>query len=254
METQISTAQNESKALTNWGAFGTIIWGLVIFSIFVTLQIITIIASALRSEQVLSEEQLREVFISSQGDGNLLAASTLVTTVFCCALIAVIIKLKRGTRLTDYLAIRTVPLKTALFWLAGLSLFIAASDTLTYLLGRPIIPPFMTATHGSANPVWLLWIALIIAAPLFEETFFRGFLFKGLASSSIGAIGAIVLTAFIWAIIHTQYDTYTVATVFCIGLIFGAARMHTGSILMPLALHAFSNVVSTVEVTFLNVS
>ncbi|MDO8926471.1 MAG: CPBP family intramembrane metalloprotease [Sideroxyarcus sp.] len=226
----------------------------MISSIFVTLQIITIIASALRSEQVLSEEQLREFLISSEDDGSIIAATTLVTTVICCALIAVIIKLKRGTRLTDYLAIRTVPLKTALFWLAGFSLFIAASDALTYFLGRPIVPPFMTATYGSANPVWLFWIALVIAAPLFEETFFRGFLFKGLASSSIGAIGAIVLTAFFWAIIHTQYDTYNIATIFCIGLIFGAARMHTGSLLMPLVLHAFSNVVSTAEVAFLKLS
>jgi membrane protease YdiL (CAAX protease family) len=252
MENHISTAQIESKAPTNWGALGTIIWGLVIFSIFITLQIITIIASALRSEKVLSEEQLREFFVSSQGDGSIIAASTLVTTAICCALISGIIKLKRGTRLTDYLAIRTVPLKTALFWLAGFSLFIAASDALTYFLGRPIVPPFMTETYGSANPVWTFWIALVLAAPLFEETFFRGFLFKGLASSSIGTIGAIVLTAFFWAIIHTQYDTYNIATIFCIGLIFGAARMHTGSILMPLALHAFSNLVSTAEVAFLN--
>lgn len=254
METQISTAQNESKALTNWGILGTIIWSLVICSIFVTLQVITILVSALRSEQALSEEQLREFFISAQGDGNIISVSTLVTTVICCALIAGIIKLKRGSRLTDYLAIKTVPLKTALFWLAGFSLFIATSDALTYFLGRPIVPPFMTASYGSANPVWIFWIALVIAAPLFEETFFRGFLFKGLASSSIGAIGAIVLTAFIWAIIHTQYDTYNIATIFCIGLIFGAARMHTGSILMPLALHAFANVVSTAEVAFLKLT
>jgi membrane protease YdiL (CAAX protease family) len=254
MENQINAAPNESKAPTNWGAIGTIIWGLLIFTIFLVLQVIVVVASALISEPVLSEERLREVFESSIGNGNLLAVSTLVTTVICCTLIAGIIKLKRGTRLTDYLAIRAIPLKTVLYWLGGYAVFIIATDTLTYFLDRPIVPPSMIAMHNTANPVWLLWIALVIAAPLFEETFFRGFLFKGLASSGIGAIGAIVLTAFVWAIIHTQYDTYTIAIVFCIGLILGTARLKTGSILLPLALHAFSNVVSTAEVTFLRLS
>lgn len=254
METLVSTAPNEIKAPTNWGTFGTITWGLVIFAIFSILQIVTILVSALRNEPVLTDERLREVFKSSLEDGNLLAATTLVTTVICCALIAGIIKLKRGTRLTDYLALRAVPLKTALYWLGGYAVFIVATDILTYFLDRPVVPPSMIVLHGSANPVWLLWIALIIAAPLFEETFFRGFLFKGLASSRIGAIGAIVLTALVWAIIHTQYDAYTIAIVFCIGLILGTARLKTGSILLPLILHAFSNIVSTVEVTFLRLS
>jgi membrane protease YdiL (CAAX protease family) len=252
MEKHIGTTRNDGNALPNWGVLGTIIWGSIIFSVFIIIQVITIIASALKSEHVLTDEQLRELFTSSVSDGGVLSVSTLFTTVICCVLIAVAIKLKRGSRLTDYLAIKAVPLKTLLFWLVSMSAFIAASDALTVLLGRPVVPPVSAAMYATAHPVWILWVAFVIAAPLFEETFFRGFLFKGLASSSIGPIGAITLTAIFWAMIHTQYDAYLVGTIFCMGLLFGAARLQTGSILIPLVLHAFSNIVSTIETALLS--
>ncbi len=248
---QISTAQNDDRAPGHWGVVGTVIWGFAISAVFITLQVITLIAVALKSEQHLSERQFQDILTSSQGDGVIISVSTFVTTIVCCALVAVIIKLKRGSSLAGYLAIRTVPLKTFLVWLGGFAVFLAASDILTVLLGRPVVPPFMAAVYASAHPAWLIWVAMVVAAPLFEETFFRGFLLKGLASSSIGAVGAIVLTAVFWAVIHTQYDTYGIATIFCIGLIFGAARMQTGSILVPLAMHAFANVVSTAEAALL---
>ena len=252
MENLIGSTRNEGNALPNWGVIGTIIWSLIIFSVFIIIQVITIIASALKNEQALNDEQLRDFFVSSVSDGGIISVSTLLTTVICCALIAAVIKLKRGSTLTDYLAIKAVPFRTLLFWLAGMSAFIAASDALTVLLGRPVVPPVSAAMYVTAHPVWILWVALVIAAPLFEEMFFRGFLFKGLASSRIGPIGAITLTAIFWAMIHTQYDAYLIGTIFCMGLLFGAARLQTGSILVPLVLHAFTNIVSTVETALLS--
>jgi len=41
---------------------------------------------------------------------------------------------------------------------------------------------------------------------LFEELFFRGFLFRGLSSSFMGPVGAVLVTSALWALIHTQYD------------------------------------------------
>jgi CAAX protease family protein len=88
---------------------------------------------------------------------------------------------------------------------------------------------------------------LIIAAPLFEEAFFRGFLLKGLESSFMGPIGAVVVTAGLWALIHVQYDAFGMATIFCLGLLLGTARVFTGSLLVPLGLHAFTNLGATIE-------
>jgi membrane protease YdiL (CAAX protease family) len=93
----------------------------------------------------------------------------------------------------------------------------------------------------------LIWLALIVAAPLFEETFFRGFLFKGFESSFIGPSGAVLATAGLWAVIHAQYNLYEMTIIFCLGLLLGGARRATGTLSVPLALHAVVNLVATIE-------
>ena len=97
----------------------------------------------------------------------------------------------------------------------------------------------------------MIWVAVIIAAPLFEETFFRGFLFKGFESSFMGPIGAVLVTAGLWAVIHLQYDAYGMASIFLFGLLLGAARVFTASLLVPLGLHAAASLVATIEVAIL---
>jgi len=94
----------------------------------------------------------------------------------------------------------------------------------------------------------LLWLAVVVAAPLAEETLFRGFLFKGILHSRLGGAGAVVLTALIWAVIHQQYDLYGVATVFAAGLLLGYARLSTNSIYAGLLMHALMNLIATIEV------
>ena len=109
----------------------------------------------------------------------------------------------------------------------------------------------METAYASADPLWVLWLALVVAAPIFEETFFRGFVFKGFAASPIGPGGAIAVTAALWAMMHTQYDAYGIATVFAIGVLLGVARWRTGSLWVPLAMHGVANVIATVEAALL---
>lgn len=240
----------DGKALAQWGWVGTSLWAFVIATTFVILQLVTIFYFGLSGNHTLTEKQFLDHINSTQGDGVILSVSTFITTIVCSTLVVWIIKLKRGSNLTDYLAIRPVPMRTLLKWLGLLAVVIAASDTLNIFFGRPIVVDFMSTMYASTHPVWLIWIALIVAAPFFEEIFFRGFLLKGFASGFVGPTGAIVLTAALWAIIHIQYDAYNIATVFCLGLMFGAARIKTGSLLVPLAMHALANLVSTAEAAF----
>ena len=195
----------------------------------------------------LPEADLTQLLGSVSHNGYFLSVTTFVTTVVCCALILGIIKLKKQAVVRDYLAIRVVTRRTMLKWIALLAGFIVLSDLITGLLGRPIVPEFMSEVYSTADPVWMIWVALIIAAPLFEETFFRGFLFRGFESSFMGTAGAVLLTAALWAVIHLQYDGYGVATIFCLGVLFGAARALTRSLLVPLGLHAAANLVATIE-------
>jgi hypothetical protein len=86
-----------------------------------------------------------------------------------------------------------------------------------------------------------------VVAPVFEELFFRGFLLAGFASSFLRPAGAVLVTSASWALIHLQYDLYGMVTIFVLGLLLGAARLASGSVLLTIGLHAFSNLLSTVE-------
>jgi membrane protease YdiL (CAAX protease family) len=97
----------------------------------------------------------------------------------------------------------------------------------------------------------LLWLAIVVAAPVAEEFIFRGFLFTGLRGLGLSGwrnLAAVVATAGVWAGIHFQYDAFGVASVFLGGLLLGYARLRTGSLWLCIVLHAIMNLVATVEV------
>jgi uncharacterized protein len=87
----------------------------------------------------------------------------------------------------------------------------------------------------------LLWLATVVFAPVFEESFFRGFVFAGLRRSVLGPTGTIILTSLVFAALHLQYDFYGVATVFVLGLFLGIVRERSGSLWSTILLHATWN-------------
>ena len=73
------------------------------------------------------------------------------------------------------------------------------------------------------------------------------FLFAGWSESKLGVGGAIVLTSFLWAAIHLQYDLYHIAMIFLFGIVLGVARHRTGSLIVPIVLHGAMNLIATIE-------
>jgi membrane protease YdiL (CAAX protease family) len=92
---------------------------------------------------------------------------------------------------------------------------------------------------------------MVVAAPVFEELFFRGFLLAGFQRTILGTAGAVVVTSLLWAVIHTQYDLYYMATIFVRGVVLGLARVHSGSLILPIGLHAFVNGLATMQTAYL---
>jgi membrane protease YdiL (CAAX protease family) len=92
---------------------------------------------------------------------------------------------------------------------------------------------------------FLFWIAVVLAAPVFEEGLFRGLLFRGFETSFLKIPGTIVLTAILWAALHIQYNLYGIAFIAGTGILFGLARASTGSLIVPLVLHAAMNFFET---------
>jgi uncharacterized protein len=84
-------------------------------------------------------------------------------------------------------------------------------------------------------------LGLVILAPVAEELIFRGVLFARISVTRLGPAGAIVLPAILFALLHVQYTAIEGAFIAVDGLFFGLARYRTGSLLLPMLLHASGN-------------
>jgi uncharacterized protein len=244
---------SEPRQSTLWGFWATLLWGTAILLIATVFQILAILVLMLwrNSEIWKSPSAEWSQAVLSTADGGLgLSLATLVALVVHVGLIAGVIKLKRRSALRAYLGFNPVSIVTLRNWCSLLVGFLAILEVLGLALGRPGMPEFIATAYATARPVWLLWVAVVVAAPLSEELLFRGFLLKGFAASFMGPTAAVLTTSAAWTALHTQYDAYDLTTIFILGLLFGAARLITGSLLVPLTLHAVANLLATADVAF----
>ncbi|HVV72695.1 MAG TPA: HAD-IA family hydrolase, partial [Verrucomicrobiae bacterium] len=182
-----------------------------------------------------------------ESSGLLLAIATCVSAPVAFGFTWLFAHLRKSAPAAEYLGFRGVSVKAMVFWTLALLGLVAGSDLLTVRLGKPVVPEFMQNAYRTAGFAPLLWVALLVAAPIAEETLFRGFLFVGILHSRLGPIGAITITSLVWALIHVQYDAYGVSTVFVTGLLLGLVRLSTGSLYATVFLHFLMNLIATVE-------
>ena len=232
-----------------WGLVATILWSVLIGVIFLVVQFF-VLAVYILVTMGDPGDQIAAVLRQLEFDGTFLSFATFANVLVCVPVIMGIAKLKRGSRLKDYLGLRWAPLGQVLRWSLITLVVCFLCDVFFLLLRQPIVPEFMLKAYGSASPRWLLWLAVNIGAPIFEEICFRGFLFKGLAASRLRWQGATVITAVLWAVIHQQYDWYGLAVVFALGLLLGVVRAKTHSTVLTMWLHCLINLVATAQVAF----
>jgi membrane protease YdiL (CAAX protease family) len=161
-----------------------------------------------------------------------------------------------GWRATDYFGLVPPERRDAMIAVAATVAFVLAFDAFTYLLGKPVVTPFQIELYKSAaasNSLPLMWLTLVVAAPVGEEIMFRGFLFRGWAQTQRAAMPAIVVISAFWSVIHTQYDWFGIAQIFLIGLLLGWVRWRSGSTLLTIGLHGLINAWATLQ-TFVRVN
>ncbi len=230
-----------------WGLPGTLIWGLVIAIFFVVTQTAVMGIYIAVNYGDIGQSEFEILMADLQQNGFVLSLCTFASLLVCAPLLVGVIKLKKNSNLKQYLGLTAVDFKTVKTWFLVIICLIIASDLLTFSLGKPIVPEFMTAVYTSTESPWILWLALMVAAPLFEEAFFRGFVISGISQTTLGPIGAILISAAAWAAIHSQYDLYGFGLIFVMGVVLGLARIKSGSVLLTIGLHSFVNFVATVE-------
>lgn len=86
-------------------------------------------------------------------------------------------------------------------------------------------------------------LVICVGAPFIEEIIFRGFLLNtGLGYGKRGELIAIVITSVLFAIVHSQYQNPTTFVwLFIFSGILCHTRLRTGSLLIPMILHALNN-------------
>jgi membrane protease YdiL (CAAX protease family) len=237
-----------------WGPWATAGFGAVVIIISLVVQTVVSIVillasmfSQLGASGILNTgDIIAAVEEAFQATGGLITSvSTFASAAVCIGLVLIIVKARGGAGFKEYLAIGPVSVKALLISLAVVAGFMALSETINVFLDRPV-PEFMIDIYDTS--VWpvMLWLAIVVFAPLYEEIFFRGFLFTGFLQSRLGPVGAVVLTALAWSLLHVQYDIYDIASIFVLGLVLGVMRLRTGSVWSPLLMHVLNNLVAMV--------
>jgi len=151
---------------------------------------------------------------------------------------------RAGGNAADYLAFKLPSRSEVLFGIAATVALIVLGNAVSWLFGHFIVTSFQLDIYRTASAAgWLplLWLAVVVATPIGEETLFRGFLFRGWLRAPRDTWPVILLTAFLWSIVHVQYDWFVIAQVFCFGVLLGWLRWASGSALLTMLLHALIN-------------
>jgi len=159
-----------------------------------------------------------------------------------------------STPFTDYLGLRRPPLKPTLLGAAGLAVIAVGWDLMSRVTGREIAPGFMTDVFKSAEAsgtVWLLVIAFCVAAPIAEELFARGFLYRGWSETALRPVGAILLSSAAWTAVHLQYEWYFFGEIFTIGVWLGFLRHRFQSIWVTIIVHGLNNFAAVLQTMWL---
>jgi len=125
--------------------------------------------------------------------------------------------------------------------------------------GGPAHPVIMQLDGPAIWPKIMLLMLAAVAAPIVEETMFRGVLYRHLrdATGHMGAVGSIVVSAtvsgFVFAIIHPQ-GWVAVPALMALAYAFCLVREWRGSLVPAMVIHAISNfIVMSTVITVLNV-
>jgi membrane protease YdiL (CAAX protease family) len=234
-----------------WGFWATIGLGIALLGIYFVGQSLVTIACVVIHTLGTGGKLTSEQSLAQAMDGDVISIALGLTAPATIFFIGWFIKLRRGPTWQDYLGWHWPKWPVALLWTGGLLLLWGFSELVTQLLQRPSVPEVMLTVYRTANFKPLLWLGIILVAPVVEELIFRGFMFRGWAGSRLGGWGTIVLTSFLWAAIHLQYDLYGVASIFCFGIFLGWMRLRTGSVLLCVVLHTLQNLVATIQVEFI---
>jgi membrane protease YdiL (CAAX protease family) len=228
-----------------WKFWGTALWGLFVFAAMFVGQLAVIAWFMLRQEGPLDVAAM--IHVVSSGMTISLSVITGLPAVLAALWVAIRIS---GTPFAAYLALRWPSWSGLLLGAVALFVLVMGWDMISRATGRAVEPGFMgdvLKSARAAGALWLLVIAFCVAAPVSEEFFARGFLYRGWSESFLKAPGAILLSSAVWTVLHLQYDWFFLGEVFSIGLLLGYLRYRFNSTWLTVILHGCNNLAAVVQ-------
>lgn len=230
-----------------WFFVGTALFGLFIYVVQNLAEVAVFLALVIHSGVELPEgpEQIRALL----HNGGWMGMYVIVACPFVLGALWVPIRIARQ-KYSNYLALRWLDGGELARGLALLAGFLALSFILRSMFGYRI-PAFMVETYTSARAEGMLAfyvIGVCVAAPIMEEFWVRGFLFRGWSQSFLGTSGTVVLSSAIWAGLHTQYNAFYMTQIFALGLLLATIRYRSGSTWLTVLLHGTYNMAAIIHV------
>lgn len=232
-----------------WKFIGTSLWGLALFGAMFAGQVTVVAYFLLGSGEPMDTSSM----ITLLSNGRIMSLSVIMGLPAILAMLWIATRFSR-TPFADYLALRWPSWRMLAAGVGSLVLLTVAWEIISRVAGRESSPGFMMdvlKTARADGALWLLVFAFCVAAPVTEEFFARGFLYRGWSESFLRPAGAILLSSAVWTMMHLQYNWFFLAQVFSIGLLLGYLRYLSGSTWLVVVLHGLNNLAATVQTIWL---
>lgn len=232
-----------------WKFWGTALWGLLIFAAMFAGQMAVVLWFVLWREGPFDAAAAIHVV----GGGLTISLSVIAGLPAVLAALWLAIRIS-GTRFTDYLALRGTSWINFVIGGVALGVLVMGWDAVSRAAGHEVTPGFMGDVLKSARAdgaLWLLVLAFCVAAPVSEELFARGFLYRGWSESFLRVPGAILLSSVVWTALHLQYDWFFFGEVFSIGLLLGYLRYRFNSTWLTIVVHGLNNLAAVIQTIML---
>jgi uncharacterized protein len=174
-------------------------------------------------------------------DSLFLSTLTKLALPAAAVLVMLFISRKRGISWRNDLGLQRPKALMLFGWIGLWLVWIIAGEGLIRVFGLD---------QAKAWPTYPLVILIMriaaigLVGPFNEELLMRGFVFYRIQRTVLGPLGAIIITAIGWAAMHYSYGPGTIALIAADGVILGFARFKSGSLWVPVAMHALGNIIS----------
>ncbi|MDR6985352.1 membrane protease YdiL (CAAX protease family) [Rheinheimera pacifica] len=231
----------------------SILWLLAFFVLYLTGAILYAAGYGvyLGSSGTVDPEKIGDVVVQHMASPMGLTLSYILITVFTLPFVLKAANLA-GSPWRQTLTLKAVTVKQLMPWIALYLIFAVAQMLVNHVLEIDM-GEFIGAILGSRD--FSLLLVFVVAAPILEEAVFRGYLFKAWRSSFLGLWGTLLLTSVLFTLLHAgQYPGILLAMLFAFSLLLGLARERSGSLYVPMALHALNNLIAWILVVYLGLA